>query len=42
VRYYSANNSSDNPSDSPAQRVSAALLSGLNFWRANIGVAFRW
>ena len=42
VRYYSANNSSDNLSDSPAQRVSSALLSGLSFWRANIGVAFRW
>jgi opacity protein-like surface antigen len=42
VRYYSANNSSDNPSDTPAQRVSSALVSGLSFWRANIGVAFRW
>jgi opacity protein-like surface antigen len=42
VRYYSANNSSDSPNDSPAQRVSSALLSGLSFWRANIGVAFRW
>jgi opacity protein-like surface antigen len=42
VRYYSANNSTDNLGDSPAQRASSALLSGLNFWRANIGVAFRW
>jgi opacity protein-like surface antigen len=42
VRYFSANNSSDSPNDSPAQRVSSALLSGLSFWRANIGVAFRW
>jgi len=42
VRYYSANNSTDNPSEAPANRVSSALLSGLSFWRANIGVAFRW
>jgi opacity protein-like surface antigen len=42
VRYYSANNSSDNPNESAANRVSSALLSGLSFWRANIGVAFRW
>jgi opacity protein-like surface antigen len=42
IRYYSANNGTDNTGDSPAQRVSSALLSGLSFWRANIGVAFRW
>ena len=42
LRYYSANNSSDDPNDPPAQRVSSALLSGLSFWRANIGIAFRW
>jgi len=42
VRYFSANNSSDNVNDAPAQRVTSALLSGLTFWRANIGVAFRW
>jgi len=42
VRYFSANNSTDNINDSPSQRVSSALLSGLTFWRANIGVAFRW
>jgi hypothetical protein len=42
ARYFSANNSSDNVNDAPAQRVSSALLSGLSFWRANIGVAFRW
>jgi opacity protein-like surface antigen len=42
VRYYSANNGTDNPNEPPANRVSSALLSGLSFWRANIGVAFRW
>jgi len=26
----------------PAEDLTEALLSGINFWRGNIGVAFRW
>jgi hypothetical protein len=43
VRYYSATNSSDATTENtPAVRITEELTSGLSFWRANIGVAFRW
>jgi opacity protein-like surface antigen len=41
VRYYKAN-SSASFTGTPAQTIGNALLSGIDFWRANIGVAFRW
>ena len=43
VRYYSATNSSDATTENtPAVRITEELTSGISFWRANIGVAFRW
>jgi hypothetical protein len=30
------------PVETPAEAVGNRVLSGLDFWRANIGVAFRW
>jgi hypothetical protein len=43
VRYFSATNSSDLSTEGPpALRITEELTSGLSFWRANIGVAFRW
>jgi opacity protein-like surface antigen len=41
VRYYKATGSAS-LTGTPAQTVTDSLLSGLDFWRANIGVAFRW
>ena len=43
VRYYkAATTSTVTATDSPAGQFTEALLSGLNYWRANIGVALRW
>jgi hypothetical protein len=42
VRYYKANTTSTVNTASPAGQFTEALLSGLNYWRANIGVALRW
>jgi len=43
ARYYSATNSSDATTENtPAVRITEELTSGISFWRANIGVAFRW
>jgi opacity protein-like surface antigen len=41
VRWYKA---ADNSSfvGTPAENITHALVSGIDFWRANIGVAFRW
>jgi opacity protein-like surface antigen len=41
VRYYKAT-TTNTFTGTPAQNVTNALLSGIDFWRANIGVAFRW
>jgi hypothetical protein len=30
------------PNSTPAGQTASAMLSGLDFWRANIGLAFRW
>jgi hypothetical protein len=44
VRYYRAFSRDvlSTDTNSPADALSQNLLSGLDFWRANIGVAFRW
>jgi len=47
VRYFRAFNNSDNTivtseAASPATATTVNILPGLDFWRANIGVAFRW
>ena len=41
VRWYKATGSTS-LTGTPAENVTTALLSGIDFWRANIGVAFRW
>jgi hypothetical protein len=41
VRYYHAATSTTR-SGSDADQVTQALLSGLGFWRTNVGVAFQW
>jgi hypothetical protein len=44
VRYYnvSTNDANKNLTGTPAQNFTQTLLSGLNYWRANFGVAYRW
>jgi outer membrane protein with beta-barrel domain len=43
VRYYHASsNNNTTLADVAADRLTENLLSGLSFWRANIGIAFRW
>jgi hypothetical protein len=44
VRYFRAftNNDVTTTATTPADVFAQNLLSGLDFWRANIGVAFRW
>jgi hypothetical protein len=44
VRYYRALTSDTLSTDAsdPANAFAKNLLSGLDFWRANVGVAFRW
>jgi len=43
ARYFSGTNSSDlTTENTPAIRITEELTSGISFWRANIGVAFRW
>jgi hypothetical protein len=44
VRHYSATTSNDAvffKGESPGD-LTSALLSGLEFWRTDVGVAFRW
>jgi len=41
IRYFQASNA-DTLTGTPPNVATEALLSGINFWRANIGVAFRW
>ena len=44
IRYY--NTSTNDPGKSltgtPSDTFTQALLSGLSFWRGNLGVAYRW
>jgi hypothetical protein len=44
VRYYnvSTNDANKNLTGTPAENFTQTLLSGLNYWRANLGVAYRW
>jgi len=44
VRFYnvSTNDQNKNLTGTPAENFTQALLSGLNYWRANVGVAYRW
>ena len=41
VRYFRTSSESE-VVDSIAEQVASNLITGLSFWRANIGVAFRW
>jgi opacity protein-like surface antigen len=42
LRYFHTSNPPPDPADPPAEQLSDALVSGLNFWRANAGIAFVW
>jgi hypothetical protein len=42
VRHYHAGSEENLSATTPADVVTEALLSGLSFWRANAGIAFRW
>ena len=42
VRYYKATNDHSFQSATPIGQFTETLLSGLGFWRANIGIAVRW
>ena len=45
IRYYNVSTNDTgkiNLGDSTAENFTQALLSGLNYWRANLGVAYRW
>jgi hypothetical protein len=45
VRYFKGFDRADadvDPVESPAEAIGSQILSDLQFWRANIGVAFRW
>ena len=41
IRYFQATNA-NTLEGTPPNVATEALLSGINFWRANVGVAFRW
>jgi hypothetical protein len=42
ARYFQASNSSGVSGSTPANAIADGLLSGIKFWRANVGVALRW
>jgi opacity protein-like surface antigen len=42
LRYYRANSDDSAPDFSSTEEVSKSLISGLTFWRANVGLAARW
>ncbi len=44
IRYYntSTNDPGKNLTGTPSDTFTQALLSGLSFWRGNLGVAYRW
>jgi len=42
ARYYHGNTFSEQDATNFANRVTQSLLSNLNFWRADIGIAFQW
>jgi hypothetical protein len=42
IRYYKAATDTSLQSTTPVGQFTETLLSGLDYWRANIGVAIRW
>jgi len=42
VRYYRATSDGENPDFSTPHEVARGLLSGLTYWRWNLGLAARW
>jgi len=42
VRYYRSSDSGGTTANTPADLLTQSVLSGLDFWRGNVGVAFRW
>ena len=42
IRYYRARTDNTFVADNLGDEVTLGLLSGLQFWRGNVGVAFRW
>jgi hypothetical protein len=42
VRCFRAFNSTDSNPSSVSNAVANNLLNGLDFWRANVGIAIRW
>jgi hypothetical protein len=42
VRYFRAFHSTDNNPSSVSNAIAGNLLNGLDFWRANVGIAIRW
>ena len=42
VRYYSAMSDETPTEDTAGETLAETLLSGLSYWRANVGLAFRW
>ena len=44
IRYYrsTSNNNIDLINDTPGSIFAQEVLSGFSFWKANVGVAFRW
>jgi hypothetical protein len=42
VRYFRTRNDINNDISTPSDAIADTALAGLDFWRANIGVAFRW
>jgi hypothetical protein len=41
-RYFHSSTVTSLPSSTPADQFTEALLSGLHFWRTNVGVVFQW
>jgi hypothetical protein len=42
VRYFRTRSEINNSITSPSDAIADSALAGLDFWRANVGVAFRW
>jgi hypothetical protein len=42
IRYYKASSDDDPDAVVPADALTQTILSGIEFWRANVGIAVRW
>jgi hypothetical protein len=42
VRYYRAMSDETPVEDTVGETLTETLVSGLSYWRANVGLAFRW